>query len=93
MIAKTKEYYIAYFDILGYKGFFEDKDNDINEFLNYIIKLVRDIINKTIHNTIVFNCPFKVKMFSDNFVILVEQNPNIEEYSILKVLSYLLALL
>ena len=93
MTVNTKEYYIAYFDILGYKGFFEDKDNDINEFLNYNIKLVSDIINKTTHNTILFNYPFTLKMFSDNFVILVEKNQNIGEHGIVKVLSYLLALL
>ena len=89
----TKEYYIAYFDILGYKSFFEDKDNDINEFLNYNIKLVKDIINKTTQNTMLFNYPFTLKMFSDNFVIMVENNQNIGEYRIVKVLSYLLAIL
>lgn len=93
MKVETKEYYIAYFDILGYKNFFEDKENDINEFLNYNINLVDDVMNNTTKNTRIFNYPFTLKMFSDNFVILVKKNKNIGEFYIVKILTYMLAIL
>ena len=90
---KTENYFIAYFDILGYKEYFEDKDNDINEFLNSIINLVNDILNRTTKNTKIFNHQFISKMFSDNFVILVKNDQNIGDYNVIRVLSHSLALL
>ena len=39
-----KEYYIAYFDILGYKAFFEGTPEKAPEFLN--------IVNSAISNTL-----------------------------------------
>ena len=73
MKRKTENYYIAYFDILGYKDFFANKDNDLNEFLEFNISLVNDILDGAKRNTIIFNHPFTVRMFSDNFMILVKR--------------------
>lgn len=91
MKKKTESYYIAYFDILGYKAFFENTENDINEFLDFNINLVSDITKRAENNTNMFNYPFVLKMFSDNFAILVKNSDDIGEYHIVRVLSYLLA--
>lgn len=93
METKTEKYYIAYFDILGYRNFFDDKDNDINEFLNYNIGIVNDTIARTRRNSIIFNYSFELKMFSDNFVILVKDSESIPEYSVVKQLAFMLAYL
>lgn len=45
---KVKSYYIAYFDILGYKAFFENQENDIIEFLHNIVDMASDVIKKLI---------------------------------------------
>lgn len=82
-----EKYYIAYFDILGYKAFFEDKENDIMEFLKQIIKLADDVVNKSAS---IFWDKFEVKSFSDNFVILLNSK-GLNEYQAVKSLSYLLA--
>lgn len=90
MNKELNNYYIVYFDILGYKAFFEDMENDINEFLDFNINLVKDTLQSAKQNTRIFAHPFTLKMFSDNFVILVEEN-SVEDYYIIRILSYLMA--
>jgi len=88
---KVSEYYIAYFDILGYKAFFEDKESDLSELLESIVAISQDVV-KTTSLEGAFNDKFLIKAFSDNFIVLLEDH-NISEYQAIKSLSYLLALL
>ena len=73
-----KEYYIAYFDILGYKAFFEGTPEKAPEFLN--------IVNSAISNTLATinsandsqlasqfaNMHIQSKIFSDNVLLCIE---------------------
>lgn len=87
-----KSYYIAYFDILGYKAFFEDKGNDIFEFLESNIKIANDIVAKTKGDPVFSDMKFIIKSFSDNFMILIEDNGKSDGYQEVKALSYLVGL-
>lgn len=84
-----KSYYIAYFDILGYKAFFEDKGNDVFEFLESNIKMANDIVEKANQDPIFPDIKFVIKSFSDNFMILVEDSGKSDGYREVKALSYL----
>lgn len=73
-----KEYYIAYFDILGYKAFFAETPEEANKFLN--------IVNSAITNTLATintanvsplashfaNLQIQSKIFSDNVLLCIE---------------------
>jgi len=87
--AKLEKYYIAYFDVLGYKAFFEDNNNDVLEFLASIVGVAKDVVYES--NNAIWD-KFEVKSFSDNFVILLKDQ-NVNEYQAIKSLSYLLALM
>ena len=86
-----KEYYIAYFDVLGYKSFFDNANKvEILDFLNSCIQLANDTIRKSI------NLPnsaqqIHIKSFSDNFMILLDAN--LPEERAVETLSSLMALL
>ncbi len=90
---KVKSYYIAYFDILGYKAFFENQENDIIEFLHNVVDMASDVIKKTDSNRVVFGEQFKIKTFSDNFIIMLEETVEHNDYDCLKSIGYILALL
>ena len=66
----TKTSYIAYFDVLGYKQFFEDKENDIQELLKNNIAIANDTRYLTEDNSSIL-LDFQYKMFSDNCVIII----------------------
>ena len=77
-----KDYYIAYFDILGYKAFFSETPEKANEFLN--------IVNSAISNTLATinsandsplasqfaNLHIQSKIFSDNVLLCMEVGDN-----------------
>ena len=90
--ALLEPYYIAYFDILGYKAFFEDNGNDVLEFLQSNISLANDIVRKTSPDGIFSDTHFEIKSFSDNFIILIRKTDRIDDYQATKSLAYLLAL-
>lgn len=89
---QMKSYYIAYFDILGYKAFFEDKGNDVFTFLESNIQMANDIVRKTKPDSVFSDMHFLIKSFSDNFMILIENNKKSDGYQEIKALSYLMAL-
>lgn len=75
-----KEYYIAYFDILGYKKFFEDHPDKIENLLSEIHSAIRNTKNTlTVPKNVDFfdkigvNVNFEVKIFSDNILICLER--------------------
>ena len=84
-------YYIAYFDVLGYKDLFKDKQSDILSFLYNIVRLTEDVMNAT-ESGVIFDNKFKVKSFSDNFIIMLDAKKS-DEYQSVKALSYLVAVL
>lgn len=78
-----KEYYIAYFDILGYRQFFKDHpekvENLLNEIHNAIINTKKTLTvpnNVDLFNLTGINVDFKVKIFSDNVIICLERGKN-----------------
>ena len=81
---ELRDYYIAYFDILGYKSFFDDKENDVFEFLDNVINVCNETLHKTGFNEQALQTQFKVKSFSDNFIIMLEANENSSDYMVLK---------
>lgn len=64
---KLEEYYICYFDILGYRAFFEDDSREDNKFLFSIIS-ADGIFRSAIKNA---KADFEIghKMYSDNFIL------------------------
>jgi len=90
--ATLKDYYIAYFDILGYKAFFADNGNDVFKFLQANVAMANDIVRKTSPDAVFSNMQFEVKSFSDNFMILIRKTPTTNEYQAMKALVYLMAL-
>lgn len=91
--ALLEQYYIAYFDILGYKAFFDDNGNDMLEFLQSNISLANDVVRKTSPNVVFSDTNFEIKSFSDNFMILIRKANSNSDYQAVKSLVYLLALL
>lgn len=88
MDTRTSEYYITYFDILGYKAFFEDNENDIQEFLQSNLAIAQDTADIT-RNCETIARSLKYKMFSDNCIIMIQAREAGEE----KTISYLLELM
>lgn len=84
---QIKEYYIAYFDILGYREFFNElvKNNQLEKvetFLSDIHKAIDNVKRKLLsfNNSTLFDgiqdadFDFKIKVFSDNFIICLERH-------------------
>ena len=85
---ELRNHYLAYFDILGYKSFFE-KGNSY-EFLNVIKEAVEDV-KKSIHLAKALNMDQEInyRVYSDNFLFYIEENNN--ELEALMTLSFLLS--
>ena len=73
-----KEYYIAYFDILGYKEFFKQQPERVPELLNAIHDAVKrtnahiGIANQSPLMQDVGNIDIHIKIFSDNILLCLE---------------------
>jgi len=73
-----KEYYIAYFDILGYKAFFEEQSEKVPELLGSIhdaIQRTKNHIGAANGSPILNgtgNIDIHVKVFSDNILLCME---------------------
>jgi len=85
-VAPIKEYYIAYFDLLGYKNFFETNPEKAGEFLNTIHKAIQ---NTKAHIQEVHSSPIvggvgqvsiQTKIFSDNILLCLERSSTPMEY-------------
>ncbi len=83
--APIKEYYIAYFDLLGYKEYLKNNPDKVGEFLNIIhygIQSTTNYIDSTNKNPIASlfaNMNIKVKIFSDNVLMCMEVGSNKNE--------------
>lgn len=87
---KLENYYLAYFDILGYKSYFEN-ENDPYEFLTVIQSAIEDMkkgvnITYTLNNE---NIGFRA--YSDNFLFYIKEQNN--ELNAIAALSYLISLI
>ena len=70
-----KEYYIAYFDILGYKDFFDKHPDKVEGFLadiHHAVQYAEDYIQSFHQSPImsqIAKADYKIKVFSDNFMM------------------------
>ncbi len=82
-----KDYYICYFDILGYRAFFENETKAHKNFLAKV-ELTCESINWIIRNA---HLPVKVncKTYSDNFLLYFEKDL-LDKFDALKILSNLI---
>lgn len=73
-----KEYYIAYFDTLGYQAFFKETPDKASEFLNTIHSAITNIVgyvksfNDSPMASEVGNLHIQSKIFSDNITLCIE---------------------
>lgn len=84
---KPKQHYVAYFDVLGYKSFFSEDENDFQDMFNGILGISR--YTKLISEEKIV---LKRKMFSDNCIILLEEGLYSEMESLM-ILSKLVAIM
>lgn len=82
-----KEYYIAYFDLLGYRHFFQEQPEQAESLLNEIHVAIETVKNNLAAMGKVdflkdhLNVDWKIKIFSDNILICLEcgENKQIEK--------------
>ena len=89
-----KEYYIAYFDILGYKEFFCKQPEKVPEFLNTIhdaIRRTNEHVGLVNHSPVISkigNIDIEIKIFSDNILLCMEAlNEPIEQVRLISFLQ------
>ena len=87
----TQSYYIAYFDILGYKAYFEDNENDIQELLRNTISMAKDTASLT-QKFQAISSMIRYKLFSDNCIILLENNDYLEQLYLLYLINIVTSL-
>ncbi len=81
-----KEYYIAYFDLLGYKKFFEDHPDKVGDFLQIIHEAISNTINyiREINSSRIGveigKLFIRKKVFSDNILLCLETTTAEVEY-------------
>lgn len=78
-----KDYYICYFDVLGYKAFFENNPNEHKKFLVEMLVVIADIKSEILKKQDITEICFR--SYSDNFLIFIEKNL-ISEYDALRLL-------
>lgn len=70
---KTEDYFIAYFDILGYKKIVSEGIINEKQFIGIIQEILQKV-NKVINLKKQTKCEFKFYCFSDNFLICIKCN-------------------
>lgn len=87
LVEPIKKYYIAYFDLLGYKCFFDFHSDKVETFLKNIheaIQNTKEYIQEVCSSYIVgeFGQVFiQIKVFSDNILLCLETGTTSLEYS------------
>ena len=87
------KYHIAYFDILGYKKYFND-EKQVNEFFNTICECFQEFFNiaKDINpseNTIPEKNHLKIKIYSDNFLVCISPFFGINEKTFIGFIGFI----
>ena len=88
---QPQECYLAYFDILGYKSFFESKDFDASTFFDTINSALEDVKKGINIESSLNHIDIKYRVYSDNFLFYIEDNDN--EQQALIALSRLVSLI
>lgn len=84
-VEPIKEYYIAYFDLLGYKDFFEKNPQKAGSFLNTIYEAIENakaLIQGVYSAPIIGEfekISIQVKVFSDNILLCLERGSTSKE--------------
>lgn len=85
-VEPIKEYYIAYFDLLGYKNFFKTNPEKAGDFLNTINDAIQNTIDyiQEVNSSFIVGEIEKVsiqtKIFSDNILLCLERSSDSMEY-------------
>lgn len=87
---KLSNYYLAYFDILGYKSFFENEENPY-EFLQVIENALEDVKKSVNIAHALNNIEIGLRVYSDNFLFYIKEDNN--ELQALTAFAYLLSLI
>ena len=80
-----KEYYIAYFDILGYSQFIKTYPGKTEDFLSVVYNAVQTVKNQfsTLNQSPILssvgNVNVKIRIFSDNFLVCLESTESDNE--------------
>ena len=91
---QIKSYYIAYFDILGYKEFFHNNPDKVPDLLNMIHAGIQGTINKisSANNSALFSqvasINIEVRVFSDNVLLCMEELEN--SFDRVRLLSFIM---
>lgn len=90
-IEETKPFYLVYFDILGYRDYLKDSENDERKLLSSIKTEYEKIRNFTKKQQEKIS-GFKTKTFSDNVVLAIESAAGRNEISVFNSLVQLTGL-
>lgn len=91
---QIKSYYIAYFDILGYKEFFDNNPDKVPDLLNMIHAGIQGTINKissanqSVLVSQVASINIEVRVFSDNVLLCMEELKN--SFDRVRLLSFIM---
>ena len=65
-------YYLAYFDVLGYKAFFQEDDSDHEKFLKDILGTL-DYVKSRVDEYSGFSSRIGLRVYSDNFLLYIKE--------------------
>lgn len=69
---KLQNYYLAYFDVLGYKAFFDEEGSDHEEFLKDILGTL-EYVKSQVNNFPSFSSRIGLRVYSDNFLLYIKE--------------------
>lgn len=67
-----QNYYLAYFDVLGYKAFFQEEESDHKEFLKDILGVL-DYVKSQVNEYSAFSNRIGLRVYSDNFLLYIKE--------------------
>ena len=92
---KLQNYYLAYFDVLGYKAFFNEGESDHQRFLKDILGTL-DYVKSQVNEFSSFSSRIGLRVYSDNFLLYIKeegQDKVIEDFNALAALTSVVALI
>ena len=69
---KLQNYYLAYFDVLGYKAFFDEEGSDHEEFLKDILGIL-EYVKSQVNNFPSSSSRIGLRVYSDNFLLYIKE--------------------
>ena len=67
-----QNYYLAYFDVLGYKAFFQEEEADHKGFLKDILGIL-DYVKSQVNDYSAFSNRIGLRVYSDNFLLYIKE--------------------